>query len=103
MLAAIFSPHWQRVEHDCRKRAGHAALKENVARCDGESAFAMPRSQRSAKSQRIEMTAMIRCKHKRPVRRQVLTADDREPIGDREKSSQKQKTRYRRKAFPNSA
>src|SRR5437588_12685384 len=39
--AASFSPHWQGVEHDRRERAGHIALKKNIARGGGHGAFAM--------------------------------------------------------------
>jgi hypothetical protein len=63
-------------------------LKENVARSDGEGAFAMPRYERCSKSERVEVTAMIRCEHKRTVRRQFLTSDDREAMCDREVTSQ---------------
>ena len=103
MRSAIFSPHWQRVEHDCRERAGHIALKEDVPRRDGESAFTMAGSQGGSKNQRVKMTAMIRCKHKRTVRRQLLAAFDRESMRDREISSQKQKTNFVREAFEKSA
>jgi hypothetical protein len=82
--AAILSPHWQGVEDDCRKRTRNGALKENVARSDRERAFAMPRYQRCSKREGVEMTAMIRCEHKRTVRRQLLTADDRQSMCDRE-------------------
>ena len=70
--AAVLSPHRQRVKHDCRKRAGHFRLKEDVARGDGKRAFSMAGSECCSKSQRVEVTAMIRCEHKRPVPRQFL-------------------------------
>jgi len=52
-------------------------LEEDIARGDGEGAFAMAGSECRPKGQCVEVTAMIRCEHKRPVRRQVLAADDR--------------------------
>src|SRR5437762_11493745 len=68
--AAVLSPHRQRVEHDCRKRAGHFRLKEDVSRGDGKCSFSMAGSERCSKSERVEMTAMIRGEHKWPVHRQ---------------------------------
>jgi hypothetical protein len=62
-------------------------LKENVARTYRKCPLAMARNKRCSKSQRIEMTAMIRRKHKRPVRRQLLATDDCEPMRDREITS----------------
>src|SRR5437773_11708859 len=63
----------------------------------------MARSQCGAKSQRIEMTAMIRGDHERPVRRQLVAAFNCESMRDREISSQQQKTSLVRKAFQKSA
>src|SRR5207237_589854 len=100
---AIFSPHRQCVEHDRRKRAGHFRLKEDVACGDGEGAFAMAGSECCSKSQCVEVTAMIRCEHKRPVRRQLLAADDRQAMCDREVTSDQRKTSMMREAFEKSA
>ena len=77
----------------------HFRLKEDVARGDGKGAFAMAGSERRSKSQCVEMTAMIRREHKRPVCRQLLAADDRESMCDREVTSQQRKTSVMRKAF----
>src|SRR5512132_3771501 len=103
MRAAIFPPHWQSVEHDCRECAGHRALKENVAGGDGKDALAMARSKRRSKNKRIEMTAMIRNEHERPVRRQLFAAGDLESVRDREVSSQQRKTSVMREAFEQAA
>ena len=65
----FFSPHRQGVKHDCRKCACRFRLKEDVARGDGKGAFAMAGSECCSKSQCVEMAAMIRGEHKRPVRR----------------------------------
>src|SRR6266404_2542582 len=86
--AAIFPPHWQRIENDCREGAGHSALKENVARSYRKGALAMAGNKRCSKSECVEMTAMICNEHKRPVRRQLLTADDLESVRDSEITSQ---------------
>jgi hypothetical protein len=103
MRAAIFPPHWQSVEHDCRECAGHRALKENVARSDGKGALAMTGSKRCSKSECIEMTAMIRNEHERPVRGQFLPARYRESVRDREISSQQRKASVMREAFEQAA
>jgi len=103
MRAAIFPPHWQSVEHDCRECAGHRALKENVACGDGKDALAMARSKRRSKNERIEMTAMIRNEHERPVRGQFLPARYRESVRDREISSQQRKKSVMREAFEQAA
>jgi hypothetical protein len=52
-------------------------LKKDVARGDGKGTFAMAGSECRSKSQCVEMTAMIRGEHKRPVCGQFLAADDR--------------------------
>jgi hypothetical protein len=78
-------------------------LKENIAGGDGKGAFAMARSKCSSKSQRIEVAAMIRRKHKRPVRRQILAAHDRESMCDRKVNSQQRKTKMMRKALEQAA
>src|SRR5438132_337895 len=103
MRAAIFPPHWQSVEHDCRERAAHSALKENVASSYGKGAFAMARTERGSKNQRVEVAAMIRCEHKRTVRRQFLPARYRESMCDHEVSSQQRKTSVMRQAFEQAA
>src|SRR4029450_6915555 len=100
---AIFSPHWERIEHDCRKRAGHFRLKEHVARGDGKRAVAMAGGARWCKSESVEMTAMIRGEHKWAVRRQLLPADDGEAMCDREITSDQRKTSVMREAFKKSA
>src|SRR5262249_14815755 len=100
--SAILSPHRQRVEHDCRKCAGHLGLKENVARGYREGAFAVAGNECCYKNQCVEMTAMIRGEHKRPMRRQLLTSDDREAMRDREVASDQRKTSVMRKAFKKS-
>src|SRR3954453_17683776 len=99
MRAAIFSPHWQGIEHDRRENAGCLCLKENVAGGDWKRTFAMPRSQRRSKHQRVEMAAMIRCQHKRTVRRQLLATDDHKSMRDREVNAQQRKTNVMRKIF----
>jgi hypothetical protein len=101
--AAILPPHRQSVEHDCRKRAGHIALKENIAGGDGKGAFAMARSKCSSKSQRIEVAAMIRGKDKRPVRRQILAAHDCKSMSYREVNSEQRKTNMMRDTFEQAA
>src|SRR5947207_8392855 len=103
MRPAIFPPHRQGVEHDCRKRAGHSSLKENVACGDRKGAFAMARSERCSKSKCIEMTAMIRDEHKRPVRGQLFTAGNFESMCDGEISSQERKTSVVREALEQAA
>src|SRR5438477_8860767 len=99
MRAAIFSPHRQRIQHDCREGAGHSALKEHVTCGDWKGAFAMARNEGCSKNQGVEMTAMVRGEHKRSVRRQLLAADDRESMRDRKITSQQRKTNLMRKAF----
>src|SRR4029450_361104 len=64
---ATFSPHRQRVEHDCRKRTGHLRLKKDVACGNGEGAFAVPGYECCSNSECIEMTAMICREHKRSM------------------------------------
>ena len=63
-------------------------MKENIARGDGKSAFAVARRKRCSESQCVEMTAMIRYNHKRSVRRQILAAHDRESMCDRKVNSE---------------
>src|SRR5213593_1269122 len=92
MRPAIFPPHRQGVEHDCRKRAGHSSLKENVPCGYRKRAFAMASTERCSKNQCVEVAAVIRNEHKGPVRRQVFPAGYREAVRDREISSQQRKT-----------
>jgi len=101
--AAILSPHRQCIEHYCRKRAGHFRLEEDVARGDWEGVFAMAGRERCSKSQCVKVTAMIRCEDERPLRWQLLTADDRQSVCDREVTSQQRKTSMMREPFEKSA
>jgi hypothetical protein len=63
----------------------------------------MARSERCSKSKCIEMTAMIRDQHKRPVRGQLFPAGNLESVGDGEISSQQRKTNVMREAFEQTA
>ena len=63
----------------------------------------MTGSKRCSKSECIEMTAMIRNEHERPVRGQFLPARYRESVCDREISSQQRKASVMREAFEQAA
>ncbi len=56
MGTAVFPPHRQSIEHDCGEHTDCSGLKEDVARSDWESAFAMTRLERCSQNQRVEMT-----------------------------------------------
>lgn len=100
---AIFSPHWQSIEHDCRKNAGRFGLKKNIAGGDGKSAFTMSWRKCCAESERIEMAAMICRKDKWPMRRQILAACNRKAMGDGEVTPQQAKTEMMRNIFEQTA
>src|SRR5215472_8753530 len=63
----------------------------------------MPGTKCCAKSQRVEMAAMIRCEHKRPVRGEFVAADDRESMRDCEVNSQQRKTNMMSSGFQQTA
>ena len=88
---------------DCRKCARHFRLEEDVARGDGKGAFAMAGSQCRSKSQCVEMTAMIRGEHKRPVHWQPIAANDRQSVRNREITPNQRKRSMMRKALKKSA
>lgn len=78
-------------------------MKEDVARGDGKCAFAVPGSECCSKSQRVEMTAVVRCEDKGAVRRQVFAANNCETMRDREITSDQRKTSVVREALEKSA
>ena len=89
--ATVFSPHRQSVKHDCRKRACYFRLEKDIASGNGKRAFSVAGNECRSKSQCVEMAAMIRREYKRPMRRQLLAADDRESMSDCEVTSQSAK------------
>src|SRR5262249_26631979 len=103
MRTTVFPPHRQSVEHDRGKHTNHSRLKKDVACRDRESTFAMTRPERCSQNQRVEMTAMICRKHKRPVCRQFLTARNCESMSERKVNSQYRKARLLRHAFDQTA
>src|SRR5215472_17339883 len=103
MRTAVFPPHRQSVEHDCREHTDCSRLKEDVACGDRESAFAMTRFERCSQNQRIEMTTMICCQHEGSVCRQFLPTQDCQPMSERKVNSQYRKARLLRHAFQQTA